>query len=76
MPIQVAQLQNCLGDEALKALSGSHFTTPENQRTTAEIVAAFETFVIGQVNETLERYRFGKRSQMEGKDFNKYLAEL
>ena len=74
--LQVAQLQNCLGDDALKALSAFHFTTDEANRTTKQILDAFETYVIGQVNETLERCKFGKRNQMEGEEFNKYLAEL
>lgn len=35
--LQVAQLQNCLGDEALKIMNGFKFTTAEDQRTTKEI---------------------------------------
>ena len=73
---QIAQLQNCLGDEALKALSGFQFSTAEEARTTKEILDAFDRYVIGQVNETLERYKFGKRNQEEGEGFNKYLADL
>ena len=74
--LQVAQLENCLGDEALKAMSGFKFTTPDDQRTVKEILDEFERFVIGQVNQTLERYRFGNRSQAEGEDFSRYLSEL
>lgn len=74
--LQVAQLQNCLGDEALKMLSGFKFNTPAEERTVDEILTTFEKFVIGQVNETLERYKFGKRDQMEGEHLSKYLANL
>ena len=74
--IQVAQLENCLADDALKVLDGFHFNTPAEQRTTKEIIDAFDNYVIGQTNETLERYRFGTRKQEEGEPFNNFLADL
>ena len=70
--IQVAQLENCLADDALKVLDGFHFNTPAEQRTTKEIIDAFDNYVIGQTNETLERYRFGTRKQEEGEPFNNF----
>lgn len=74
--LQLAQLQNCLGDDALKMLSGFKFDTAERDRTVKEVLDEFERFVIGQVNETLERYKFGKRAQMEGENLSKYVANL
>ncbi len=60
----------------LKAMAGFEFQSTEDSRTVGEIMEAFETFVVGQVNETLERYKFGRRTQMEAEPFNKYLADL
>ena len=74
--LQIAQLQNCLGDDALKLLDGFKFDTPNEERTVKEVLDAFEEYVIGQVNETLERYKFGKRCQAEGESFSKFLANL
>ncbi len=74
--LQVAQLHNCLGDDALKAMAGFEFQSTEANRTVEEIISSFETFVVGQVNETLERYKFGRRTQMEAEPFNRYLADL
>lgn len=74
--LQLAQLENCLGDDALKTLEGLKFSTPADQRTVKEVIEAFEDFVIGQINETLERYNFGKRCQAEGESFSKFLSEL
>jgi len=72
--LQIAQLQNCLGDDALKLLDGFKFDTPNEERTVKEVLV--EEYVIGQVNETLERYKFGKRCQAEGESFSKFLADL
>ena len=49
----MAQLENCLADDALKVLDGFHFNTPAEERTTKEIIDAFDNYVIGQTNETL-----------------------
>jgi len=65
-----------LGDDALKLLEGFKFDTPYEERTVKQILDAFEEFVVGQVNETLERYKFGKRFQAEGESFSKFLTDL
>ena len=61
MTFQVVQLENCLADDALKTIAGFQFETNEVNRTTEEILDAFEVFAIGEVNEALERFKFGKR---------------
>ena len=73
---QVAQLENCLGDDALKTLEGFKFDTPDDERTVKQILDAFETYAIGEVNETLERFKFGKRQQAEGEAVDKFIADL
>ena len=37
---------------------------------------AIERYVIGEIHETLERYKFGKRQQQEGESMDKFLADL
>ena len=36
---------------------------------------AFERYAIGEIHETLERYKFGKRQQQEGESMDKFLAD-
>ena len=75
-PLQIAQLENCLGDDALKTLEGFQFDTGEDQRTVKEILDAFTAYTIGETNETLERFKFGKRTQQEGESIDKFVAAL
>ena len=42
--IQVAQLENCLADDALKILEGFDFPTGEDERTVQEMMMAFERY--------------------------------
>ena len=74
--LQVAQLENCLGDDALKAMSSFKFETPEGERIVKEILKAFEEYIVGELNETLERYKFAKRKQQEGEPYNSFLCAL
>ena len=37
---------------------------------------AFERYAIGEINETLERYKFGKRQQQEGESVDTFRADL
>ena len=74
--IQVAQLENCLVDDALKNLEGFDFPTGEDERTVQEMMMAFERYAIGEIHETLEIYKFGKRQQQEGESMNTFLADL
>ena len=72
--IQVAQLENCLAGDALKTLEGFDFPTREDERTVQEMMMAFERYAIGEIHETLERYKFGKRQQQEGESMDKCLV--
>ncbi len=73
---QVASLLNSLGDEALRAYNGFDFDTQENVRTVAEITAKFDTFIVGDVNETYERYKFNSTIQREGETFETFHSNL
>ena len=74
--IQVAQLENYLVDDALKTLEGFDFPTGEDERTVQEMMMAFGRYAIGEIHETLERYKFGKRQQHEGESMDKFLPDL
>ena len=74
--VQVAMFENCLDDEALRVLDGFAFDTPENQRTVKELTTAFESYPLGDIHETLERYKFGRRDQQEGEPIDTYISTL
>ena len=63
-------------DEALRVLDGFAFDTPENQRTVKEQTTAFESYALGDIHETLERYKFGGRDQQEGEPIDTYISTL
>ena len=58
---QVAMLEHSLGDEAMRLYDDFQFATPQEHRTTMEILSAFDEFAIGEANETFERYKFNSR---------------
>ena len=73
---QVALLLHTLGDDALRIYNGFHFETDEEKRTMDEVLAKFEEFAVGEVNETYERYLFNKRCQHEGESFESFLTAI
>ena len=73
---QIAMLENSLGDEAMRLYDGFQFATPQEHRTMAEILSAFDEFAIGEANETFERYKFNSRKQEDGDSFEDFHADL
>ena len=73
---QVALFLHTVGDEALKVYNGFKFDTADKARTVNEIVQKFETFAIGEINETYERYIFNRRNQHEGESFESFLTAV
>ena len=73
---QVALLLNTLGDEGLKIYNGFQFATDEDARTTAEIIAKFDVYAIGEINETYERFVFNKRLQQNGESFEVFHSSI
>ena len=74
--VQVALFLHCLDDDALKAYNGFSFVTPESDRTVSDIIAKFESFAIGEVNETYERFIFNNRAQRDGESFERFYSEI
>ena len=71
----VALFLHTIGDNALKIYNGFTFPNEENI-TVADIIAKFNTFVVGETNETYERFLFNKRNQLEGESFETFLAAI
>ena len=74
--IKVAQLENCIADDALKTLEGFDFPTGEGERTVQEIMMPIELYAIGEILERLEKYKFAQNQQHEGESMDTFLADL
>ena len=73
---QVALFLHTIGEDALRIFNGFVFETEETARTVDEIIAKFDEFAIGEVNETYERYVFNSRVQRENEVFDSFLANI
>lgn len=73
---QVTMLENSLVDETMQLYEGFTFPPPGAQRTTEELIQAFDEFAIGDSDETFERYTFNSRTQEEGESVDNFYALL
>lgn len=73
---QVALLLHTLGDAALQRYNGFSFSTEEDARTTKDIIDKFEQYVVGEINETYERFMFNNRKQQENETFDEFLSAI
>ena len=64
-----------IGDNALKIYNGFTFPNGENI-TVADIIAKFDTFAVGETNETYERFLFNNRNQLDCESFETFLAAI
>ena len=60
----------------MRIYNGLSFDTPEDTRTVDQIVTTFDSFAIGEVNETYDRYIFNQRHQDESESFELFLSAL
>ncbi|GFO45287.1 polyprotein [Plakobranchus ocellatus] len=74
--VQVVLFLHCLDDDALKAYNGFSFRSPESDRTVSDIIAKFESFARGEVNETYERFVFNSRAQKNTETFEGFDSDL
>ncbi|GFO48172.1 Gag Polyprotein [Plakobranchus ocellatus] len=66
---------HCIGPDALKVYNT--FNLPEDDTTKLEdIVTKFEDFIIGETNETYERYKFNQRNQLPEESTDQFLTAL
>ncbi|GFO39028.1 Gag-Pol protein [Plakobranchus ocellatus] len=76
LTVQVALFLHCLDDDALKACNSFSFLSPESDRSVSDIIAKFESFAIGEVNETYERFVFNSRAQKDTEIFEGFYSDL
>ena len=69
-------MPHTLGDDALRAYNGFSFVSTDENRSVDEIIVKFDTFAIGEVNETYKRFVFNKRDQKEGESFEAFYAVI
>ena len=85
---QKAAFLNCAGPEGVKIYNSLTFKTAVGEAGTDDYIPAedaddvtiiiqkFEKHIVGETNETFERYRFNKRDQMESETTEQYVAVL
>ena len=69
---QVALFLHTIGDAALQIYNGFTFDTDDDSRSVADILAKFDSFAIGQINECYERFVFHNRNQQQSEPFVVY----
>ena len=72
---QTAMLPNSIGTDALKVFNGFVFA-PNEARDVSTIIRKFDEPIIGQLNETYERYRFNCRNQTPGEAVDAFVTAL
>jgi hypothetical protein len=72
---RAAAFLTCVGNEAYDVFRSLDLTD-DHRKDIDRIIAAFETFCIGSVNVTYERYVFNRRSQEANESFSLFLGEL
>ncbi|KAA0194371.1 hypothetical protein HAZT_HAZT009090 [Hyalella azteca] len=70
---QKAFFIHCLDDDALDAYNT--FQLAEDA-TVNQVIRAFDSFIIGEANETYERFMFNRRNQEEGECFELFYANF
>ena len=68
-------LLNSIGTDARKIYNGFGFDNGDT-RDIATILKKFDEQIIGELNETYERYKFNSRKQATGERFDRYLTDL
>ena len=72
---QVAVFMTCIGDEGLDVLEGFRMSDEDSQDLD-QIIGAFETFCVGELNEVFQSYNFHLRTQKEGESVDAYVTDL
>ncbi|GFR97874.1 hypothetical protein ElyMa_002756100 [Elysia marginata] len=72
---QKAMFLHCIGPDALKVYNT--FNLAEDGTTKLQdIIAKFENFIIGETNETYERYKFNQRNQLSEETTDQFITAL
>jgi len=73
---RAAVFLTCIGNDAYDIFRSLEFETPADRKKIDKVIEAFETFCIGAVNVTYERYVFNKRQQESGERFDVFLGNF
>ena len=73
---QVALLLHAVGDEGLRIYNGFTFETQADARTTNEIIAKFDNFAVGEINETYGRFVFNQGCQSPDENFETFMTSI
>ena len=73
---QTAMFLNLIGTEALRVYNGFSFTEAEGGEDDRKVDQIIKKFIVGQLNETYERYKFNGRQQATDESFDAYVTTL
>ena len=73
---QSALFLHCVGPKGLRIYNGLTFSETEDKDDLPTMISKFDAYIIGETNETYERYKFNKRNQEGGEKFDSYVSEL
>ena len=73
---RAAVFLTCIGSDAYDVFRTFEFADAASRRKIDTVVAAFETYCVGAVNVTYERYIFNKRCQENGERFDVFLGDI
>ena len=73
---QVALFPHTIGDAALHIYNGFTFDTYDDSRSVADILAKFDNFAVGEINECYERFVFHNRNQQQNEPFEQFLTSI
>jgi hypothetical protein len=74
--IRTATFLTCIDAEALEMYDGLKFDNDADKTKLEVVLQKFETFCIGETNETYERYKFNKRDQEQSETIDTYVASI
>ncbi|KAK3699067.1 hypothetical protein RRG08_041630 [Elysia crispata] len=69
---QKAMFRHCIGTAALKVFNT--FSLPDDAQL-EDIIKKFEAYILGETNETFERYKFNKRNQGEHESIDQFVTQ-
>ena len=73
---QVALFLHTIGDAALHIYNGFTFDTDDDSRSVANILAKFDNFAVGEINECYDRFVFHNRNQQQNEPFEQFLTSI
>ena len=73
---RAAVFLTCIGSDAYDVYRAMQFASDTDRKKIGPILTAFETFCVGAVNVTYERYVYNRRVQANGERFDAFLGDV